>query len=551
MVSKMTNFMYDFILRLADLSKTAIIVILGVIIIRFLLKKAPKKYSYFLWIIVAFRLLCPVTLESPFSVFNVEKAITPIVENETIISEVITYTQPLYYENRINEYEQSTLGPDADPIKGYLPDYFFWWFAIVALIFVCIMTSYFDVRNRVKESICIEENVYESDRIHSPFVFGILFPNIYIPKGMDEKTMDIVLKHEHYHIQRKDHLFRLLALCITAIYWFNPFVWLAYQLFIEDMEMSCDEHVLSEINATKTYSYTLLSMASNQSFELPKPLAFGEKSISKRIKNILKWKEPKKTIKVISIISCFITLVAFTSNPTKQDNIFDLLEKYNIHTIDTLRLQIPGIDNHDVTFDNWLHFQIFDKPFELVQISKFETEPTNESIHVIMTFTDGNHVVKLSFPASYDICIVETDNMKTAYRIINHDVAKEMLEYGHDRETCWGAGEAIKNVQVFNSQISIKESFTADGGIHFEKEGYIQIPIIDADSYIIDCDYIIDEKQITFISKDNDDILVFDIEHVGYEIVLTFNEKSSKVASKRVVEILNQMYFTNDFQKAH
>ena len=543
--------MYDFILRLIDLSKTGILIILGILIIRFFLKKAPKKYSYFLWIVVAFRLLCPFSIESNFSVFNVEKVITPMVKNETILSEVITYTQPLYYENRINEDIAATLGPDADPIKGYLPDYFFWWFAILAFIFVCIITSYFDVRDRVKEAIRIEGNVYESDRIHSPFVFGIVFPKIYIPKGMDKKTMDIVLKHERYHIQRKDHLFRLLALCITAIYWFNPFVWLAYQLFIEDMEMSCDEHVLGEINAAKTYSYTLLSMATNQSIELPKPLAFGEKSISKRIKNILKWKEPKKMIKMISIVLCLITLVTFTSNPTKQDNLFDLLEKYDIRSFDTLRLQIPGVDHHDVTFNNWLHFQIFDKPFDLVQVSKFETEPTNESIHVIMTFTDANHEVKLSFPTSFDLCIVETDHIKTAYRIINHDVAKSMLEYGHDRETCWGAGEAIKNVQVFNSHISIKETFTADDGIYFEKEGYIQIPIIDTDSYIIDCDYVIDDKQITFISKDNDDILVFDIEHIGYEIVMTFDEKASKVASERVVEILNQMYFTNDFQNAH
>lgn len=547
----MTNFMYDFMLRLIDLSKTGIVIILCVILIRFLLKKAPKKYSYFLWIIVAFRLMCPITIDSVFSVFNIEKVITPMVENETFISDVLTYTQPLYYENRTYEYINASLGPAADPIKGYLPNYFFWWFAVLALIFVCIITSYFDVKDRVKESIRIKENIYESDKIQSPFVFGIIFPKIYIPKGMDEKTKEIVLKHERYHIQRKDHLFRLLSLCITAIYWFNPFVWLAYQLFIEDMEMSCDEHVLSEMNENKTYSYALLSMASNQILSMPKPLAFGEKSISKRIKNILKWKEPKKFIKILSIISCLITLVAFTSNPTKQDNVFDLLKKYDIHTIDTLRLQIPGIDNHDVTFNNWLHIQIFDESFELIQISKLETEPTNESIHVMMTFTDGNHEVKLLFPTSYDICIVETDNTKTAYRIINHDVAKSLLHWPHDRVTCWGAGPAIENVQVFNSYISIKEAFTADDGISFEKEMYIQLPIINDDSYCIRGDYELDEKQITFLSKENDDVLVFDIEHVGYEIILTFNEKASKVASKRVVEILNQIYFTSDFQNAH
>lgn len=542
---------YDFTLRLIDLSKTGIVIILCVILIRFLLKKVPKKYSYFLWIIVAFRLMCPITIDSVFSVFNIEKVITPMVENESFVSDILTYTQPLYYENRTYEYINASLGPAADPIKGYLPNYFYLWIVGILLILVYTISSYFNISDHMKYAVRIKDNIYESDKIQSPFVFGVIHPNIYIPKGMDEKTMEIVLKHERYHIQRKDHLLRIFALCIATLYWFNPFVWLAYQLFIQDMEMSCDEHVLSEMNENKTYSYALLSMASNQILSMPKPLAFGEKSISKRIKNILKWKEPKKFIKILSIISCLITLVAFTSNPTKQDNVFDLLKKYDIHTIDTLRLQIPGIDNHDVTFNNWLHIQIFDEWFELVQISKIETQPTNESIDVIMTFTDGNKKVKFLFPTSYDICIVETNNVKTAYRIINHDVAQSVLRYGHDRITCWGAGEAIKNVQVFNSQISIKESFTADGGIHFEKEGYIQIPIIDADSYIIDCDYIIDEKQITFISKDNDDILVFDIEHVGYEIVLTFNEKSSKVASKRVVEILNQMYFTNDFQKAH
>ena len=114
--------------------------------------------------------------------------------------------------------------------------------------------------------------------------------------------------------------------------------------------------------------------------------------------------------------------------------------------------------------------KIFDEWFELVQVSKIETQPTNESIDVIMTFTDGNKEVKFLFPTSYDICIVETNNTKTAYRIINHDVAKSVLRYGHDRVTCWGAGPAIENVQVFNSHISIKETFTADDGISFEKE---------------------------------------------------------------------------------
>lgn len=539
---------YDFMLRLVDLSKTGVFVILGVIFIRFLLRKAPKKYSYFLWIVVAIRLLFPFSIESIFSVFNVEKVITPIFENETIISEVLTYTQPLYYENRIHEYLAANLNSDAYPITWGLTDCFFIWIVGILVILVYIITSYSIVHNQVKYAIQLEENVYECETVKSPFIFGMNQPRIYIPYHLDEKTKEIVLNHEKYHLHRKDYLLRIFALFVAILYWFNPFVWVAYHLFIQDMEMSCDEYVLTGINENKAYSYTLLSMASDQHFAMPKPLAFGEKSISKRIKNILKWKTPNKKTMIISLILCLFTLVSFTSNPTRQDTLSDLLMKYNIDTIDTLHYQTYEL-SWQTYLDDWVFIHRFNEYFDLVQVSKLEVEPTNETIDTSFTFKDGLKEVTFSFPKSYDICIVETNEKKTAYRVLNHDVAKNVLSNGYSTIGFYATWRPNENYSI-SARFHLDEIASGDAFTNFEQRAFITIDDSGSDIFHSErCDYILEDNELYLNSKESSNVYVFDIKKDRYEIYMTFNENKSNVDSKEMVDILKMMTFTTTFTR--
>ncbi len=310
-----------------NMSITGSVVIAAVIIIRFLLKKLPKKYSYLLWSVVAFRLCVPVSFESIISIFQF-KPLQAHPKNAVSESGVMPYV-PMP-EPKTAPLPQMTAPPQGGSniaemaevqqtvtITDVLP---YVWLAGVVLFALWGIVSYIRFNGFLSSSVKYIDNIYQSDRIETPLIFGIIKPKIYIPFQMNTEYFSYVIAHERYHIKRCDYLVKLFAFFVLALHWFNPLCYLAFYLMSKDMEMSCDEKVLgSSENVKKNYSYALLSFATDKKFPAPTPICFGEGSVKSRIKNILKFKKPKLAVSVIAVLLCGLVLVSCAANP-KSDN---------------------------------------------------------------------------------------------------------------------------------------------------------------------------------------------------------------------------------------
>lgn len=312
---------------IVNMSITGSIVIAAVIIIRFLLKKLPKKYSYLLWSVVAFRLCVPVSFESIISIFQF-KPLQAHPKNAVSESGVMPYvpmpepkaaplpqaTAPLQGGSNIAEMTEVQQTVTITDVLPYV------WLAGVVLFALWGIVSYIRFNGLLSSSVKYIDNIYQSDRIETPLIFGIIKPKIYIPFEMNTEYFSYVIAHERYHIKRCDYLVKLFAFFVLALHWFNPLCYLAFYLMSKDMEMSCDEKVLgSSENVKKNYSYALLSFATDKKFPAPTPICFGEGSVKSRIKNILKFKKPKLAVSVIAVLFCGLVLVSCAANP-KSDN---------------------------------------------------------------------------------------------------------------------------------------------------------------------------------------------------------------------------------------
>lgn len=321
--------MNEFISTVLNMSLTGSIVILVVLAARLLLRKLPKKYLYLLWAIVGFRLLCPFSFESSLSIFNIQpiKESVNTVKDLPIVSldevgtsshEVVTATAA----RTVSVAEETfTLSP-SHIIIGL-------WAAVAIAIVIYIIRQYFLLRKNLKNVTEVEPGLCVGNQIDSPFVMGLLKPVIYMPKGLADDEMKYLLLHEKTHIKRRDTVFKAIGLFTVALHWFNPLVWLAYKLFVQDMEMSCDEEVISELgaNVKADYSMSLISFASknHQPKYIVVPVTFsktvfGRKEVKMRIKNILSYNGTSKLIATLSLVLvAAISLVCLFNATTHAD----------------------------------------------------------------------------------------------------------------------------------------------------------------------------------------------------------------------------------------
>lgn len=320
-------------LKILNMSITASYVILAVIFIRLLLKRAPKRYSYLLWSVVLFRLICPVSFSSLFSIFQTKPfdmtaaqrgggAALSYVPVDIGYMEIPRVTVGIPTMNSIISESLPAATPYAsvNPMQIWIMlGTILWCAGIASLLFYSIVT-YTRLKLRMGTAVRLEGNVFESDKIRSPFILGFVRSRIYIPFGLGEQERAYILRHERFHLKRKDHLIKPLSFFVLTIHWFNPLVWLAFVLMTKDMEMSCDEKVLSETGAdiVHEYSTSLLSFAANRRFPAASSLAFGETGIRERVKNILRFREPQKWVIVLAVILCVAVVVACAANPMEN-----------------------------------------------------------------------------------------------------------------------------------------------------------------------------------------------------------------------------------------
>jgi bla regulator protein BlaR1 len=301
-----------------NMSLTASYVALVVIIIRMLLGKSPKIFSYVIWAVVWFRLVCPVSFESPLSLVPIKSPIP---------YDITTSTNPMVrfglrsVDNVLNQSIKSsvpTVNPAAsvNPMGVVMEIAAVIWLLGIAVILCYSIVSYFRLKIRLSTATLFKDNIFETDRIKTPFVLGFIRPKIFIPTGLAQKELDYILKHEQVHIKRKDYIIKPMAFLAVVLHWFNPLIWLCYFLMSKDMEMSCDESVIkqSREDIRASYSHSLLSLSAKQSGFLI-PLAFGESNIKSRIKNVLNYKKPVFWIVFIAVVLVIVVSIALMANP--------------------------------------------------------------------------------------------------------------------------------------------------------------------------------------------------------------------------------------------
>ncbi|WP_217560225.1 M56 family metallopeptidase [Paenibacillus sp. GbtcB18] len=319
--------MTSLFLTILNMSITASYVALAVMMARFLLKRAPKIFSYILWSAVAVRLLIPVSFTSSFSLLRLVqpqgKAGTGFME--FVPQSIGMQKNPVVDAgiSGISRFINSAL-PAAAPASSANPMQIVLWITsiiwitgIVVLLFYSVL-SYLKIRARIRTATLVRDRLFETDRITTPFVCGFLKPRIYIPTGLSEQELSYVLLHEETHIRRRDYWIKPLAFVILTLHWFNPLMWLSYALMSKDMEMSCDESVVREMGdrIKGSYSTTLLSLAVRRSgLGTGSPLAFGEGNIKARIKNILAYRRPSPWMAAGSMLVSAALVLGCSANP--------------------------------------------------------------------------------------------------------------------------------------------------------------------------------------------------------------------------------------------
>ena len=320
--------MDDVFLKLVNLSISASWLILAVLVLRFVLKKAPKWVMPLLWGVVALRLVCP---------FSIESALSLIPSAETIPTEIVTETrEPVLYEQAtLDIVTNPTLPPAAEVPVGVSRQqaqvdfniYNVLWLTGMAALLIHALVSAGKLRKKLATAILLRDNIYESEFVDSPFVFGVIKPKIYLPMHMDEGTAAHVIAHERAHLVRRDHWWKVLGYLVLALHWFNPLVWVAYILFCRDIELACDERVVKGLDgaARADYSQALLSCAAPKRAVAACPLAFGEGNIKTRVKSALHYKKPAFWVAAAAVLAVVIVAVCFLTDPKSDINAETLL----------------------------------------------------------------------------------------------------------------------------------------------------------------------------------------------------------------------------------
>lgn len=306
------------------MSMTAAIAILVLLLVGAVLKKikAPALLRYALWAVVLFRLLVPFSFASEVSLFKLGFLQQPIQ-----IAENISEPQP-----RLPQQHEAILntpaptppasppangGPTAAPPNS-VPALI--WLSGVMTLLGYHAISYLKLKRTLTTAICVEKNIYRSDRISSPFVCGLRHPKMYLPCSLGEKEYGYILLHEQIHIKRFDYLVKPLWLAVCCLHWFNPLAWFALFCMCEDMEQSCDEAVLQQLGdgVKLDYSRSMVVLAARRPLLSGALPGFGQHKTKNRVNHVLNYKKPLLGTVVLAVAVTAITAYVLAANAPPQ-----------------------------------------------------------------------------------------------------------------------------------------------------------------------------------------------------------------------------------------
>ena len=342
--------MVNVFIKLLNISFSASLLILACIIIRFAFKKMPKYLRCILWVLVLIRLVCPLHLESPFSVLPKKD----LISREVVVSNVSEDSSRLEERNHIGQSENITDMSENDSIiylqndtsanypetveiqskdnliQNNTSNYSKFLnqtsiFKLLSVIWVLGVlgsigygvVAYIRLKKCVSTAVRLKDNIFQTENIESPFVLGVFKAKIYIPYNLSPTEIFFVLSHERSHIARKDHLLKPFAYAVACVYWFNPLVWLGYVLLCRDIELACDEKAVNLIgyNKKKEYSQSILDFSVPKKYISACPVAFGETGVKERVKSVLSMKKHKKIAVVAGVAIIALTAVGFLTYP--------------------------------------------------------------------------------------------------------------------------------------------------------------------------------------------------------------------------------------------
>ena len=334
--------MNELFLKIINMSISASWLVLAVLLLRLVLKKAPKWVNVLLWGIVAVRLICPFSFESALSLIpssetiplDIEMAAKPTIDSgvpaiNSVVNPVLSSFAP----------PQHVL-TSANPLQIWIPILNIIWLIGVGALLLYTAVSYWRLCRKVDTAVRYKDNIFQSENVSSPFVLGIIKPRIYLPFNMNGQDLEHVVAHEQAHIRCRDPWWKPLGFLLLTIHWFNPLMWLAYVLLCRDIELACDEKVIKELDNEQRadYAQALMVCSVNRPMIAACPLAFGEVGVKDRVKSVMNYKKPAFWVIIIAVIACVIVAVCFLTNP-KQDSY-------------TLRIVVPAGSQEEFVYSH-------------------------------------------------------------------------------------------------------------------------------------------------------------------------------------------------------
>lgn len=336
-------------IQLFNMSVSAGWLILAVIVLRLFMRKAPRWICCVLWAMVAVRLVCPVSLESVFSLvpsaetISVEGGIMPeITSGVPFVDDMLNPMIESTINGPVDHHIQDAIIPPTSPLINWIHLAGIVWAAGFAALLTIAILGYLRVRRTLREAVLWQDNIWFCDQVKSPFILGIFKPGIYLPSGIGQEQIGYVLAHEQAHLRRRDHLWKVLGYLLLAVYWFHPLVWVAFILLCRDIEAACDEKVIRNLDMVerKAYSWALLSCSQQRRMVITYPLAFGEVGVKERVRSVLRYKKPVFWAAGAAIAVCAVVAVCFLTNPEQR------AEAASVLPID---LEESGTDNDVMT----------------------------------------------------------------------------------------------------------------------------------------------------------------------------------------------------------
>ncbi len=313
--------MTDLFLTILNMSITASVLVLLILLLRLPLKRMPRWTAVLLWGIVAVRLVCPLSVESVLSLLPETQWVEPsqffeVTEALPQTEELPAQLTPAGNGETVTE-PQVTLAEPKSPISPMAACAALW-AAGTLLMLLYTVASYLRLKRMVQAAVHVGGNIYRSANVPAPFVLGVVKPRIYLPAGeTDERDLPHIIAHETAHIRRGDHLWKPLGFLLLAIHWFNPLIWAAYIFLCRDIEAACDEKAIKELGADDRadYSAALLNCSIRRRTVAACPLAFGEVSVKERVKTVLNYKKPTVIAIAAAVVVCLAAAVCFLTNP--------------------------------------------------------------------------------------------------------------------------------------------------------------------------------------------------------------------------------------------